>query len=461
SGDMLLAAARRGFEVTGVEYSEHACATARQRLAREGLSGEVVCGELETLGHRSAEFDVCIMADVIEHVRDPRRFIQLVHQLLRPGGVVFIATPSLDSWSAKLMATRWMEFKPEHLSYFSRKTLESLLFAEGFRTLVWQPGHKILNYDYVQEHFVKFPVPFFTSVVKKLGRCLPSGVRSREHRIVASGMVMMGRRDEKPARPRLSIIMPVFNEAGTFRDAFIRLLAHPFPAFDVEYLVVESNSTDGTRAIVNEFAATPAVRIILEDRPRGKGHAVRTGLAAATGDFIAIQDADLEYDLDDYDALLEPLLNNREAFVLGARHGGRAWKMRQFTGQPIASLLMNFGHLFFTTLLNVCFLVRLRDPFTMYKLFRRDCIHGLPFECNRFDFDWELVIKLIRRGYIPIEIPVNYRSRSFKEGKKVSVIRDPLTWLRAVVRFRFSRLPRWAEPVPQSTAQPAETSLAR
>jgi hypothetical protein len=176
---------------------------------------------------------------------------------------------------------------------------------------------------------------------------------------------------------------------------------------------------------------------------------------------VAIQDADLEYDLDDYDALLDPLLHHREAFVLGARHGGRAWKMRQFTGQPIASLVMNFGHWFFTTLLNVCFLVRLRDPFTMYKLFRRDCIHGLPLECNRFDFDWEIVIKLIRRGYVPVEIPVNYRSRSFKEGKKVSVFHDPITWIRALIRFRFVRLPRWAEPVPKESPAQIESPASR
>jgi SAM-dependent methyltransferase len=458
SGAMLVAAARRGFDVTGVEYSEHACATARSRLGHENLKGEVVRGEIDAIAHRLGEFDACVMADLIEHVRDPKHFVQVVHQVLRPGGVIFIATPSLDSWSAKMMSTQWMEFKPEHLSYFSRKTLEGLLFSEGFRTLAWQPGHKILNYDYIQEHFEKFPTRFFTSAVKAVGACLPSSLRAREARVVASGMVMMGRRAEKPTRPRLSIIMPVFNEIGTFHSAFTKLLTHPFPSFDVEYLVVESNSTDGTREIVNQFARHPGVRVILEDRPRGKGHAVRTGLAAAQGDFVAIQDADLEYDLDDYDALLDPLLHNREAFVLGARHGGRAWKMRQFTGQPIASIAMNFGHWFFTTLLNVCYLVRLRDPFTMYKIFRRDCIHGLPFECNRFDFDWEIVIKLIRRGYVPVEIPVNYRSRSFKEGKKVSVIRDPLTWLRALVRFRFVRLPRWAEPVEQPDAAKVETA---
>jgi hypothetical protein len=76
----------------------------------------------------------------------------------------------------------------------------------------------------------------------------------------------------------------------------------------------------------------------------------------------------------------------------------------------------------------------------MYKVFRRDCLYGLTFECNRFDFDWELLIKLVRKGYKPIEIPVNYRSRSFKQGKKVSMFRDPWTWLRALVKYRFSRM---------------------
>jgi len=89
---------------------------------------------------------------------------------------------------------------------------------------------------------------------------------------------------------------------------------------------------------------------------------------------------------------------------------------------------------------NVVYGLRLKDPFTMYKVFRFDCLRGLKFECNRFDFDYELLIKLVRRGYRPVEIPVNYRSRSFKEGKKVDALRDPITWLRAIVKFRFQKL---------------------
>ncbi len=88
--------------------------------------------------------------------------------------------------------------------------------------------------------------------------------------------------------------------------------------------------------------------------------------------------------------------------MLGARHGGGGWKMRRFSGQPIVSHLLNFGHWFFATLLNLTYGLRLKDPFTMYKVFRADCLRGMSFECNRFDFDFELVIKLARRGYVPV-----------------------------------------------------------
>ena len=149
----------------------------------------------------------------------------------------------------------------------------------------------------------------------------------------------------------------------------------------------------------------------------------------------------LEYDLNDYDSLIEPLIRYRVPFVLGAPARGD-WKMRRFNGQQDLATLLNVAHVFFTTLINVLYGQRLRDPFTMFKVFRRDCLYGLEFECNRFDFDHELVIKLSRKGYTALEIPVNYRARSFREGKKVSIFRDPLTWLWTDFKYRFTPLYR-------------------
>lgn len=240
--------------------------------------------------------------------------------------------------------------------------------------------------------------------------------------------------------PSLSVIVPVFNEIATVRTALDALLAKRIPGVDIEVIIVESNSTDGSRDAVRACEGRPGVKIILEPQPQGKGHAVRAGLAQATGDIVLIQDADLEYDLGDYEPLLAPILAGERTFVLGSRHGQGGFKIRQFDDQPLRAFVLNSAHWAFTFLINASLGIRLRDPFTMYKVFRRDCLRGLTLTCNRFDFDWELLIKLVRAGHRPVEIPVNYTSRSFAEGKKIRVFRDPLTWIRAWASSRFGPL---------------------
>ncbi len=162
---------------------------------------------------------------------------------------------------------------------------------------------------------------------------------------------------------------------------------------------------------------------------------MRAGLAVATGDILLIQDADLEYDLDDYEALLEPLLAGHAAFVLGARHGGRL-RMRKFAEQKLLGETLNVAHVLLAGFINVLYGQSMKDPFTMFKVFRRECLYGLQFECNKFDFDHELVIKLVLKGYRPLEIPVNYRARSFSQGKKISFLRDPPGLLAADLKYR-------------------------
>jgi 2-polyprenyl-3-methyl-5-hydroxy-6-metoxy-1,4-benzoquinol methylase len=436
-GDFLELAEADDWDVTGVEYSAAACERARRRLKR----GAVHCGELRQAALAPEQFDLCVLSDVLEHVRSPWEFLREIHRVLKPSGTLFVATPSTDSWSARLLRQKWMEFKAEHLTYFDRQTLQTALFKSGFREIIVQPGWKVLSLDYVQKHFQRFPVPLITPLVNFLGRVLPTGMRLRHRRIVASGIMAFARKADLRPQPLLSVIVPAYDEAKTFDVMLQGLLRKELPGLEMEVIVVESNSTDGTRELALKYREHPRVKLILEDRPRGKGRAVRTGLQAAAGDYVLIQDADLEYDLEDYDALLEQLVAGRAAFVLGSRHGGRnVLKMRQFAGQHGLSVFFNFGHWFFTTLINVLYWQRLRDPFTMFKVFRRDCLFGMEFECDGFDFDFELLLKLIRKGYRPIELPVNYRSRSFREGKKVRVFRDPITWLRALSRLRFAKI---------------------
>jgi glycosyltransferase involved in cell wall biosynthesis len=247
---------------------------------------------------------------------------------------------------------------------------------------------------------------------------------------------------------KVSIIIAVYNEAGTVATLLDRVWAQPLPGAGKEIVIIESNSTDGSRGIVTEFQARHAedtaaeIRVILQDGPKGKGNAVRQGLAAASGEIVLIQDADLEYDVADYPELLRPLIDGRAAFVLGSRHmGPNGWKIRKFAQGGPRAALMNIGGMLFHTLFNVLFGTRLTDPTTMYKVFRADCLDGLTLSCDRFDFDFELLGKLLRSGFRPLEIPVSYQSRGFDEGKKIRILRDPLTWVAAIFACRFAIMP--------------------
>jgi glycosyltransferase involved in cell wall biosynthesis len=243
---------------------------------------------------------------------------------------------------------------------------------------------------------------------------------------------------------KLSIIIAVYNEARTVATLLQRVWDQPLPGITKEIIVVESNSSDGSRELVQEFATHHAdepacqIRAIYQSQPRGKGHAIRQGFAAATGEILLIQDADLEYEVSDYPDLLKPIIDGRSAFVLGSRHLGSArWKIRKFARGELRAAYMNLGGVLFHGFFNLLFAVHLTDPTSMYKVFRTDCLEGLRFACNRFDFDFELLGKLIRSGFTPLEVPVSYQSRGFDEGKKIRMFLDPLTWVFAIVRSRI------------------------
>jgi glycosyltransferase involved in cell wall biosynthesis len=243
---------------------------------------------------------------------------------------------------------------------------------------------------------------------------------------------------------KVSIIIAVYNEAGTVATLLDRVWAQRLPNATKEIIIVESNSTDGSREIVAEFLArhaaepSPRIQVIHQPRPMGKGHAIRQGFAAATGEILLIQDADLEYEVADYPELLAPIIDGRAAFVLGSRHmGPHGWKIRRFAQSGLITTFMNFGGILFHAFFNVLFSTRLTDPTTMYKVFRADCLDGMNFTCDRFDFDFELLGKLIRAGFRPLEVPVRYKSRGFGEGKKIRIFRDPPTWVFAILKSRF------------------------
>lgn len=236
----------------------------------------------------------------------------------------------------------------------------------------------------------------------------------------------------------LSIVVPLYNEEATAGELLDKLINRNW-TMPVEFVIVESNSKDGTRDIAMQYKDRDNVRLVLEDKPGGKGNGVLNGIKHATGNYIAIQDGDLEYDVEDYDKLLQPIIDNETLFVLGSRYRKEDWHMRKFSGQRawLADYL-NLGQTLLTWLLNTACGCRLQDPFTMYKIFHRDCMYGVNFIGGNFGLDWELVIRFTRKGYVPVELPVSYKARSYEEGKHIALIGTPIEGLKSLWHCRYA-----------------------
>jgi glycosyltransferase involved in cell wall biosynthesis len=384
----------------------------------------------------SDAYDAILFPYSLERYDNPAAVLETAQVQLQANGLLVVCTQSIDSKWARFLGQQWTGWRPEILFYFNRRTLQLLLEKRGFEQLVAAKDERLYSLEHILSRARVYPRSFITGIAAMSG-VLPKSLRqSVTARVRSSGMIVSSRKAAPRQGTKLSIIMPVYNEKNSFADTLQKVLAKEVPGIsEREIVIVESNSKDGTRELVQTFESHPGVKVVYEERPRGKGHAVRVGFKEASGDIVLIQDADSEYDVDDYDELLEPLIEYRELFVLGTRHNG-SWKMREFTDSPQLAAVMNLGQIFFTTLMNVLYQQNMSDPFTMYKVLRRECLYGIHFECNRFDFDHELVIKLLLKGYKPLEIPVNYRSRSYSEGKKVTFVQDPLLWIRANFKFR-------------------------
>ncbi len=228
----------------------------------------------------------------------------------------------------------------------------------------------------------------------------------------------------------LSVIVPVFNERSTVAEVIRRIRAVELPV-DIEVIVVDDGSSDGTDKVLAALGDS-SIRVIEHERNRGKGAAIRTGLAAARGDLVLVQDADLEYDPLDWSRLLDPILRNKAQVVYGSR----------FTGERRNMLPLHWiGNRFLSLVTNVLYSSTLSDMETCYKMFDRRVLEGITIESDRFEFEPEITAKVLRRGYRIYEVPISYAGREPDEGKKITW-RDGFGAVRALVKYRFTRLDR-------------------
>jgi glycosyltransferase involved in cell wall biosynthesis len=225
----------------------------------------------------------------------------------------------------------------------------------------------------------------------------------------------------------LTVIMPVFNERATVAEIIRRMRAVELPVV-LEVIVVDDGSSDGSDKVLKALEDS-TVRVLTHAQNQGKGAAIRTALEATRGDLVLIQDADLEYDPDDWPRLLDPILKGKARVVYGSR----------FTGERKNMLPLHwFGNRFLSLLTNVLYSSTLSDMETCYKLFDAQVLEGMPIVSNRFEFEPEITAKVLRRGHRIYEVPISYAGREMHEGKKITW-RDGFSALAALVRFRFAK----------------------
>jgi len=229
---------------------------------------------------------------------------------------------------------------------------------------------------------------------------------------------------------KLSIIVPIYNERSTIKEILGRLQAADLDLeglpVEKELVLVEDCSTDGTRERLATIAP-PGAKVVYHARNQGKGAAIRTGLAHATGDYVIIQDADLEYDPNEIRRLLDPVRSGRATTVYGSRFLGKIRRMTfsQWVGNKLLTILTN-----------ALYGASLTDMETCYKLIPGPMAKSLRLRAQRFDFEPEVTAKLIRHGEQILEVPINYSARESSEGKKISW-KDGFPALWALLRYRY------------------------
>lgn len=225
---------------------------------------------------------------------------------------------------------------------------------------------------------------------------------------------------------KLSIVIPVYNEEKTIAKIVGIVKNVNLGSMKKEIIIVDDFSTDCTRDVLKKINE-PDIKIFYHQKNMGKGAALRTGFRHATGDFIIIQDADLEYDPNDYPRLLKPLLGKKAKVVYGSRF------MRKMRSKILSHYI---GNKLLTMITNIMFGSRLTDMETCYKAFTKDVLKGINLRANRFDFEPEITAKVLKKGYKIIEIPISYKHRMWDEGKKITW-RDGVKALYYIIKYRF------------------------
>ena len=228
--------------------------------------------------------------------------------------------------------------------------------------------------------------------------------------------------------PKLSIIIPVYNEENTISEVIEKIKNIGIKNMQKEIIIVDDYSTDHTKDILKKL--NKSLKVVYHKKNMGKGAAIRTGLRLAKGDIVLIQDADLEYSPKEYPKLLKPLLENKADVVYGSRVEAIRRNIKNMYK------LHYIGNIFLTFMTNLLFGAKITDMETGYKVFRREVIKGINLNAERFDFEPEITAKILKKGYKIYEVPIGFSGRKFEEGKKITWV-DGVKAVYYLIKYRF------------------------
>lgn len=363
---------------------------------------DVQLADIRRMPFESGSFATVFCLDILEHIEDLQETLSEIHRVLEPEGSLIVSIPLETAFyrfcRLILKGTTSMEDGPgAGRHYWDGKGLLAELRS---------------RFDLVQTVSLPIPGPAALFQIVRL---------SKRRQVLA----------EQPKR--LSVVMPVFNEGKTLAEIVERVLSAPVLGMERELIIVNDGSSDGTREVLDSLK-DPCLRVLHHDRNRGKGAAVRTGIAAASGDIILIQDADLEYMPEEYPRLLQPLLDRGARVVYGSRFTGRSSHLH-------SSYIYFLGGQVVTWMANFLYRLKLTDEPTCYKVFDSTLLHALELRCERFEFCPEVTAKVALSGTPIVEVPISYHPRKRHEGKKIGW-RDGLEAIGTLLRERFRSRPQ-------------------
>jgi 2-polyprenyl-3-methyl-5-hydroxy-6-metoxy-1,4-benzoquinol methylase len=426
-GHFLDSAYEYDFKVAGVEFNPFAVEYIQKRYRYPILSD----GEYERSGER---YDVITVFDVIEHVRNPFTLLKDISGRLHDNGLVVVSTTDAGSLTSRMLGRRLEDFRRirEHLFFFNRRNLSEILIQNDFEILeISSLGHSFEIALLASR--LKNALPVLGGLLNALLFAFPFLKSMSIYLNPRTKFIIYARKKYKPLpddRPdkTISIIMPVYNEWLYIEKVIEKLLAVDI-GLKKEIIIVNDGSTDQTSEKLKRYEDHPSIRVF-HKKNEGKGSAVALGIAKSTGDFVIIQDADLEYNPEDIKTLLDTMYKAEARAVYGTRYMGQ----RRRTGYFVNTLANNF----LTFLANFINNLNLTDMETGYKLFHGPVIRSIKITAKGFDFEPEVTCKIARLKIPIYETPISYNARTYYEGKKIKFI-DGLKAILALIKYGILR----------------------